>query len=122
MTNPINNNYMELQKQVCSLELSKRLRELGFNQESLFYWNEDMETIHFYESMNKKDVGYYCSAYTLTELGEEIIKHKNNVDKLDLNGLPETLKPGESIDDGYKLFDLNYWSELLIYLKENNLI
>ena len=113
---------MELQKQVCSLALSKRLRELGFNQESLFYWNEEMGTIHFYESMNKKDVGCYCSAYILTELGEEIIKHKNIVDKLDLNGLPETLKPGESIDDGYKLFDLTYWSELLIYLKENNLI
>jgi len=113
---------MELKKQVCSLELSKRLRELGFIQKSLFNWNEEMGTIHFNEAMNKKDVGCYCSAYTLTELGEEIIKSKNIVDKLDLNSLPETLKPGESIDDGYKLFDLNYWAALLIYLKENNLI
>ena len=113
---------MELKKQVCSLELSKKLRELGFTQESLFYWNEEMGTIHFNEAMNKKDVGCYCSAYTLTELGEKIVKTKNIVDKLDLNSLPETLKPGESIDYGYKLFDINYWSELLIYLKEYNLI
>jgi hypothetical protein len=113
---------MELQKQVCSLELSKRLRELGFTQKSLFYWNEEMGTIHYDEAMKLKNVGCYYSAYTLTELGEEIIKSKNIVDRLDLNSLPKTLKPGESIDDGYKLFDLNYWAALLIYLKENNLI
>ena len=72
--------------------------------------------------MKLKNVGCYCSAYTLTELGEEIIKSKNIVDKIDLNSLPEILKPGEGIDAGYKLFDLNYWAELLIYLKENKLI
>lgn len=31
---------MELQKQLTSLELSKRLKELGMPQESLFYWLE----------------------------------------------------------------------------------
>ena len=113
---------MELKKQVCSLELSKRLHELGFSQKSLFYWNEEMGTIHFNEAMERTYVGCYCPAYTLTELGEEIIKSKNIVDRLDLNSLPKTLKPGESIDDGYKLFDLNYWAGLLIYLKENKLI
>jgi len=113
---------MELKKQVCSLELSKRLRELGFTQKSLFYWNEEMETIHFDEAMKLKNVGCYCSAYTLTELGEEIMKSKNIVYRLDLNSLPKTLKPGKCKEDGYKLFDLNYWSKLLIYLKEHNLI
>jgi len=29
---------MELQQQVTNLELSKRMKELGFKQESLFYW------------------------------------------------------------------------------------
>ena len=113
---------MELKKQICSLELSKRLHELGFAQKSLFYWNEEIGTIHFDEAMKLNNFGCYCSAYTLTELGEKIIKSKNIVDKLDLNSLPEILKPGESIDASYKLFDLNYWAALLIYLKENNLI
>jgi len=29
---------MKLEDQVCSLELPKRLHELGFREESLFYW------------------------------------------------------------------------------------
>ena len=29
---------MNIEEQVCSLELSKRLKELGGKQESLFYW------------------------------------------------------------------------------------
>jgi hypothetical protein len=29
---------ISLEKQVCSLELAKRLKELGVKQESLFYW------------------------------------------------------------------------------------
>lgn len=31
---------MELEKQVCSLELAKKLKELGVKQESFFYWWE----------------------------------------------------------------------------------
>ena len=30
---------MKLEDQVCSLELSKRLKELGVKQDSLWYWN-----------------------------------------------------------------------------------
>ena len=37
---------MELKDQVCSFELAKKLKELGFEQESLFYWVE-IEYKHF---------------------------------------------------------------------------
>jgi len=36
---------MKLENQVCSLELAKKLKELGVKQESLFYWryNDGMD-------------------------------------------------------------------------------
>lgn len=34
---------MKLENQVCSLELSKRLKELGVKQDSLWYWSKPMD-------------------------------------------------------------------------------
>lgn len=63
---------MNLEEQVCSLELAKRLKELGVKQESLFYWHND----------SGKDYPAYgdpslclcpydsISAFTVAELGE----------------------------------------------------
>ena len=36
---------MKLQNQVCSLELSKKLKELGVKQESLWYWIRDDDNV-----------------------------------------------------------------------------
>jgi len=73
-----------IEKQVASLELSKKLKELGVKQESLFWWVElkdDKWGIVF-----KTDIGFYFkngagyrykdygntsfSAFTVAELGE----------------------------------------------------
>ena len=35
---------MKLEKQVCSLELAKKLKELGVKQDSHFYWRETYHT------------------------------------------------------------------------------
>jgi len=63
---------MKLIDQVCSFELSKRLKELGVKQDSLFYWHHD----------NVKDYPSYgdpklclcsydnISAFSVAELGE----------------------------------------------------
>ena len=36
---------MNLENQVCSLELAKKLKELGVKQESLFWWNGNKEWV-----------------------------------------------------------------------------
>ena len=73
---------MELEKQVCSLELAKRLKELGVKQDSAFYWSEEYYS-HFRperigriilerEAQEKVPGGdWRCfSAFTVAELGE----------------------------------------------------
>lgn len=72
---------MRLESQVCSLELAKRLKELGVRQESKFYWgllpptelipHTEWEIFYTTSVVLKK----YCnadnnSAFTVAELGE----------------------------------------------------
>lgn len=69
---------MTLEKQVCNLDLAKRLKELGVKQESLFWWHESrtnrsektgfesLKTGKFYLHQSKGDY----SAFTVAELGE----------------------------------------------------
>lgn len=58
---------LPLQDQVCNLELSKRLKELGVKQESLFLY--DMNGILCSSNANW-DMAYCISAFTVAELGE----------------------------------------------------
>lgn len=129
-----------LEKEVCSLDLSKRLKELGFKQESLFYWFEHKENGRVMLAY-KTQVGYYnengagfsdrtletCdiySAYTVAELGEM---------------LPENFRSGKGdkdsqfycrVDDEdfnpihicFSDTEADARAEMLIYLKKNNLI
>lgn len=68
---------MKLEDQVCSLELAKRIKELGVKQESQFYWFKN--NIEGYPLKGRGDlIGYYpeaikerfTSAFTCSELGE----------------------------------------------------
>jgi len=68
---------MKIENQVCSLELAKKLKELGFEQESLFIyfydgdgwsirdWNEPIPA-----NIAEKNYDFIYSAYTVAELGE----------------------------------------------------
>lgn len=60
---------MKLEQQVCSLELSKRLKELGVKQNSHFSWEE-----LFGKPEYRLDVTIHgehrVSAFTVAELGE----------------------------------------------------
>ena len=80
---------MKLESQVVSLELAKEMKELGFEQESLWSWVQwNMHKKHLpeklvYEIAPTEDAPYFsdkreqCSAYTVAELGEMILNHCN---------------------------------------------
>ena len=69
---------MKLEDQVCSLELAKKLKELGIKQNSLFYWcnvkNWEYKSVLRYcpENIDRELAlsGFAISAFTVAELGE----------------------------------------------------
>src|SRR3990167_5874578 len=66
---------MKLEEQVCSLELAKRLKELGVKQVSLFYWcpsktHDDAWVIKYGLMPDKMAHTHEFSAFTVAELGE----------------------------------------------------
>lgn len=80
---------MTLSEQVCSLELAKRLKELGVKQESLFAYIKTKLTKGIYyvteaikPLLSMPDTEWY-SAFTVAELGEMLQKR---FDPLDSSG------------------------------------
>ena len=68
---------MKLENQVVSLELAKKLKELGVKQESLFYWvllenefGKDWIIIQGDDSIEAVYKNNKYSAFTVAELGE----------------------------------------------------
>ena len=63
---------MELSDQICSLELAKKLKELGVKQESLFWYTiyvDQTYDIH-YQFDSKYIPPAHYAAFTVAELGE----------------------------------------------------
>lgn len=126
---------MKLEDQVCSLELAKRLKELGVKYESIFSWSnyKDKEIQLTSTAMVKlnftrpKDMWMYdeaWAAFTVAELAELLNstwfwdsgKHNNGY----------TCRVFErAFEKNHHSFDLteaNARSKMLIYLLENKLI
>ena len=128
---------MELTKQVSSLELCKKLKELGWDKETLFYYvinlaikekdpvhgklkfYSDTRSYHLFKRVESGGCILYIPAPTVAELGEAIgekglLKFWNNFPKENTKGLFENL------------FDLltnpNVVCNMWIYLKEKNLL
>lgn len=128
---------LPLEKQVCSLDLSIKLKKLGLVQESYFYWSEkhlagsaEFEIVHSARGWQAT-----FSAFTVAELGEILPEKCQEIDRIDMN-----LRV-EKIDNEYKItYEANYYNildteeeisdineanaraKMLIYLIENNLV
>jgi len=137
---------MELEKQVVSLELAKKLKELGFEQESYFWWqlhNDKEYHLRDSESATGDEATFslhkeWCSAYTVAELGEMLpdrLDEKAQATDYETHYFFEITKDVKkwevsyrgSGDSGCKIFVgdenlSNAMAKVLIYLKDNNLI
>jgi hypothetical protein len=75
---------MKLEKQVCSLELFKKLKELGVKQKSHFYWKLgflkcEADLASTFPSAIEKEC---ISAYSVAELGEMLPERIVEVTKI----------------------------------------
>jgi hypothetical protein len=136
-------------KLVVSLELAKQLKELGFEQDSLFYWveciNDELPCfkVPHISSLDKVDDDdlIICSAYTVAELGEmlpasviteTLINKKSDGakwfamkydDELNKDGSKKMEYVNELGDNKFRArYEADARAKMLIYLKKNNLI
>lgn len=117
---------MKLEQQVISLEIAKRLKELGVKQESLFYWFRSMTRVvwRIDATMEGQKNTDDISAFTVAELGYLLGKAKN----IDLWkayakvwNVPDT-STITMLGLISSMFDPNIGGQMLIYLLENKLI
>lgn len=124
---------MNIESKLTSLELSKRLYELGVKQESLFYWNLYGDGIKIwyeirYHEQNSTSVQF--SAFTALELLELLpykIINNGELFRLDIFKLKKEFKVSyiNHYYDLYYFFEENVCDSLarmLIHLLENNLL
>ena len=126
---------MELEKQVCSLELAKRLKELGAKQESFFTWCK--KSAHGWEIRSMGDeiipVLDTVSAFTVTELGE-MLKNAEDLMK-NLGGTSIEWNPvwrywqcflhdqsNETAHETHDASEADARAKMLIYLIEKGLV
>lgn len=127
---------MELEKQCTSLELSRKLKELGFKQDSLYYWwvNKlsplSKPQICSYGDNKPKETWLLYSAFTCSELGEMLprqigLTHPRDNHWKILYRESLQIKAGEIRNDTHSVeadTEVNARAKMLIYLTEQHLI
>lgn len=118
---------MKLENQVVSLELSKKFKKLGLNQESLFYWGVPKsgnipegqlnEGLPIKNSKMYKFRDYY-SAFTVAELGEMLPNGKYSW-KSGHGWLASEIFPADLQERHFKT-EADARAVMLIYLIESN--
>ena len=135
---------MKLEQQVVSLELAKKLKELGCKQESVYVWfyyggddfgtkdsSDGWKLLANWQEEDPEDLGHTFSAFTVAELGEmlpdKIISSREGVlwttEKLenrcwyeDGGDYPQKQPYGEATNEA------DARAKMLCYLLENRLI
>ncbi len=122
---------MKLENQVCSLTLAQRLKELGVKQESLFYWAkwESKPTSKKWGVVSKlrhsydgREPEHYVSAFTVAELGEMLLNHRNIRHRFVNAGEGKRWVTSNDERNYFADTEADARARMLIYLLENNLI
>lgn len=115
---------MKLEDQVCSLELAKKLKELGVKQESLFWWDKGDGIEDRLEFSPTQPLTELASAFTVAELGE-MLPFGTTV-RVCLDGRWEYTFcgiVGKELQNIWKEFtEADARAKMLIYLYEHKLI
>jgi hypothetical protein len=115
---------MTLQDQVCSLELAKKLKELGVEHKTLFYIDEQDSEITFGNFVTPTFTGHtYISAFTVAELFDLLPKEyslRNGVHGFTLSHTTGMFRriPGKTAGNSAA----DCCAKMLVYLLENNII
>lgn len=127
---------MKLEHQVCSLELAKKLKELGVKQESLFfweYWNNQVYAVKFKPFVIVPDLSIkkleLFAAFTVAELGQllpECILGEGDLMMWNYMEGDKRIFGIEYCGSSYPVFksekEADARAQMLIYLLENKLI
>lgn len=116
---------MNLESQVVSLELAKRLKELGVKQESYFYYGTSIAG-NCIQSYQDEDPTFnsVCSAFTVAELGE-MLPDFVELDKIKNIHLATVYSEDNGTENNVSMLDdteANVRAKTLIYLLENGLM
>lgn len=131
---------MKLSDKVCSVESAKKLKELGVNQKSLFYWNFVVwSSIKPGENTAIRQSGFnlvnthwegdgeWYAAFDVAELGEMLPMNRRGLRINDLredNEVPKETPYFWEVNGffGYEKTEAEARAQMLVYLLENKLI
>jgi len=125
---------MTLEQQVVSLDLAKRLKELGVKQESLFWWRSPLAHYGYPDwSLSDGELGHGSesySAFTVAELGE-MLPEGYLSGRIFLDGEQENVMCARFSSPEFEVWndsmqfantEADARAKMLIYLLENKLI
>jgi hypothetical protein len=117
---------MKLEDQVCSLELAKKLKELGVKQESYFYWewfSQNGKACLISQDGWKINKMNTSSAFTVAELGLLLpSKCYTKKDRFPIEWFCYRYVDENQEDVWISDTEANARAEMLIYLIDNKLI